>query len=858
MKKFFLFIGILLSFGILFSEITIPEGSGTSGDPYQITSLENLGWINSNPSSWNSYFVQLNDIDASETCSWDNGQGWSPIGNGSIKFTGYYDGQGHIISGLYINRNESYQGFFGWVKEGEVHDLGLVDVDITGGNARVGGLAGAASYNFNDAIIYGCFATGTVSGTGQQVGGLIGWDFRCQVTNCYADCEVSGSESIGGLIGLTTNNTYVRRSFSKGSVSGSIDIGGLIGSEYQAYTSDSYSMAEVFCGENYGGGLIGHLYYNNSINNCYALGHVSGDGQNKGGLIGANDYGTGTVNSSFWDITTSFMANSFGGTPKPDYQMKNINTFTNLSTIGLDNPWDFVGDPNNDVQDNDYWDMDSNKNDGYPFLSWQTFNSPPFVATALEDFSFDEDTTNSSINLNNVFDDVDLDYGDILTFSYSGNTNIGVSISNGIVTLTPAENWNGSETITFTATDNSGETASDEVVVTINPVNDAPTIILPDSLTFNEDTVFTNDFTYYVNDIDSENLTLTASGNTNINVEITGFNVTFTATENWSGTENITFTINDNYSRAIASDNMNIIVDPVNDAPFVANAISDFSFDEDTTNSSINLNNVFDDVDLDYGDILTFSYSGNTNIGVSISNGIVTLTPAENWNGSETITFTATDNSGETASDEVVVTINPVNDAPTISNFVPEESSISLSEAATISFEITAEDIDSDLIYGWEINNENQNNETNTLNYNFGENGIYNVKCIVSDGEYQIEQNWVITLEIVDNNDNSLIPEITELTGNYPNPFSLSGNSRGLGTTIKYNLSKSGFVKIDIFNIVGQKIKTLINSNLKKGKRSVVWTGKNSENRKVSAGIYFYRLSVDNEIYSIRKCILLK
>ncbi len=115
--------------------------------PYLIESLENLYWVSQNPSSWNSWFRQTADIDASETTTWNpNGfggyHGWSPIGNNSLSFNGYYNGNGHIINGLYINRPDmDYVGFIGKgnkpypsVEYKLVARLGLLDVNITGNN----------------------------------------------------------------------------------------------------------------------------------------------------------------------------------------------------------------------------------------------------------------------------------------------------------------------------------------------------------------------------------------------------------------------------------------------------------------------------------------------------------------------------------------------------------------------------------------------------------------------------------------------------------------------------------------------------------------------------------------------------
>jgi hypothetical protein len=105
--KYIIFIFALLS-SLAFSQIQ-PSGTGTSGDPYIINTLENLQWVSENSSAWSSYFLQTSNIDASSTGGWNSGAGWSPIGNGwDTAFFGSYNGGGHTISGLTIHRNGNY------------------------------------------------------------------------------------------------------------------------------------------------------------------------------------------------------------------------------------------------------------------------------------------------------------------------------------------------------------------------------------------------------------------------------------------------------------------------------------------------------------------------------------------------------------------------------------------------------------------------------------------------------------------------------------------------------------------------------------------------------------------------------
>jgi hypothetical protein len=108
---------------------------------------------------------------------------------------------------------------------------------------------------------------------------------------------------------------------------------------------------------------------------------------------------------------------------------------------------------------------------------------------------------------------------------------------------------------------------SGNFALTVNPVNDAPTIDLPESITFEEDEYLTEDFSPYLYDLDQDALTLSVSGNANVTVSIVEFEVTFGSIQDWNGTETLTFTVNDNQGRALAEDSVAVIVTPMNDAP---------------------------------------------------------------------------------------------------------------------------------------------------------------------------------------------------------------------------------------------------------------------------------------------------
>ena len=180
---------------------TAPSGSGSSGDPYQIESLNNLYWITQNPSSWGSYFEQTTNIDVSSSSSWDSGAGLSPIGNTSTKFTGNYNGMENTISNLTISRSSThYIGLFGYIDGATITTLILSNCDITG-NTEVGALVG---YSDNSSTITGGTSSGTVTGT-SRVGGLVGDNDGSSISMSYSSCTVSGGTA-GGLVGLSINN----------------------------------------------------------------------------------------------------------------------------------------------------------------------------------------------------------------------------------------------------------------------------------------------------------------------------------------------------------------------------------------------------------------------------------------------------------------------------------------------------------------------------------------------------------------------------------------------------------------------------------------------------------------------------
>ncbi len=138
-----------------------------------------------------------------------------------------------------------------------------------------------------------------------------------------------------------------------------------------------------------------------------------------------------------------------------------------------------------------------------------------------------------------------------------------------------------------------------------------------------------------------------------------------------------------------------------------------------------------------------------------------------------------------------------------------------------------------------------------TLHFNPIANVEYSDNVIITSNDPQQEQvviNVYGTGQGVSNDDENLIPQITELQGNYPNPFNPQ-------TAIKYAVKQDGNVSLKIFNLKGQLVKTLVNDDVKAGFHSIVWDGKNNFGTDVATGIYLYRL--ETKTYNQTKKMML-
>ena len=681
MKYLYLFLFTFISLSAIGQTATAPSaGSGKSDDPYLISTLGNLYWMaseNAEGGKWSQgkFFLQTNNIDASDTRNWTHK--WIPIGgrnnvipsdtsddqgtSSNYLFYGVYNGGGYAVDGLvYINtyNNNDLNGFFGMTGSGSVIlNLNITNISITTSSQKSGGLVG---YSYRTTI-YNCSSTGVIYSTNQSVGGLIGQIGGGAVKNSYTACTVTGSGSVGGLAGI--NQGSVSDCFSTGNVTGNTNssTGGLLG---QASNGDYYRS-----------------YTNSPVTTTQAP-------YNPGGFAGIIRASTAANSFCYWNLdnesdgynSTSNNNYTFDASGLTSSQLQDINNF--------DNSWDFVHTwafgsdgfpklvnlPKTWLGIDTDWKNPSNWSLGVAPSS-NTLSTPNkdivFIPSGLSNYP--SLTGNESAFIVKIADGARIDYNTYtITYSFlineeediliplstsettpedtpftftltgigvasattivSGPTKGTVSLSNNIATYTPTLNENGTDTFTYKLSNSNTATAT----ITINPVNDPP-VAVADTYTVLEDSGL-NSLNLVLNDTDIDTATstltltsVTTSGSGTVAINADNKSVDYTPANNFNGTETITYTVSD----GSLSDNtgvLTITVTPVNDPPV---AVADaYSVLEDSGLNSLNL--VLNDTDIDTATstltLISVTTSGSGTVAINADNKSVDYTPANNYN----------------------------------------------------------------------------------------------------------------------------------------------------------------------------------------------------------------------------------
>ena len=276
-------------------------GTGTSGDPWQIATAEQLNNVRT---QLGGEFIQTADIDLG-VAPWNTGNGWDPIGTTGSEFSGGFDGNGFTVDGLFINSTNMYVGLFG--RAGVDNDpavftnVFLTNVNVTGTGGLAGALLGLSVGVNGGAIVTNSGVVGGTVFSTQQAGGLVGaMSTTGEIRESFADVTVStgAGDWAGGLVGR--NLALVTDSYALGSVSGNDLVGGLVG-------------------RNQG-----------SITTSYSAGAVTATAAAVGGLVGQSI--GGTVAGSFYNSTTSGQTDVGKGEPKTTTEMTAASTFAGWNT----------------------------------------------------------------------------------------------------------------------------------------------------------------------------------------------------------------------------------------------------------------------------------------------------------------------------------------------------------------------------------------------------------------------------------------------------------------------------------------------------------------------------------------------
>ncbi len=398
-------------------------------------------------------------------------------------------------------------------------------------------------------------------------------------------------------------------------------------------------------------------------------------------VTGAITYGSnypnghsGTASTGLVDEAGAFTTSSnLGGNALEVYSVPMRATGTGTLTIATDPAED---SPTHDV-------LILGQNDSVPDAQIHYGSASIEVGSTFnavnDTFTANEDTQNNTINP--LANDTNVGSNtNTLTISAVGQTNHGgtVTISSDSKTLlyTPAANFSGAETFTYTAKNQNNETHVATITMNVADVNDPPianndTVSVPRNSSGNVINVLANDTT----GVDTgETLRVSAVGTGNhggtITIGANGANVIYTPAANFSGTETFTYTISDRAAGVSGALTAQGTV-TVTVSGLIANNDSgaSFTFDEDSGAHTLDVlaNDVADPQVPN--SVLTITTTGPTDHGgvvtITQNNTRLSYTPAANFQGTEKFTYTISDGQGHTATATVTMTINNVNDPPT-------------------------------------------------------------------------------------------------------------------------------------------------------------------------------------------------
>lgn len=342
---------------------------------------------------------------------------WTPIGNKSVALTGNFDGDGHSVSGIFINTTSSHNGLFGssegtvsnvtvknsWIQGGS-YTAGIVgynegaientdnEAAVVGTGECTGGVAGQTYYkSYNTySVITDVKNSGVISGQ-EKVGGIVGCARNVKMDGTVNTAPVSGKDFVAGNAGscggyeyiysnsgeLSCSSLYidcssVSNAKNTGTIEGKSYVAGILGAACRGTVEFAANTVKI-SGADYSAGIFGYSGYSTS-ENLYNLGKISG-GKYVGGIIGYNQEGVTSSAYSTAEIHGDSLAGllvgyNYNTTMKDYYYVK----YEGFEAFGQNNGGgSATAKTKAEMQSADFakllgddWIFDSAQNNGFP------------------------------------------------------------------------------------------------------------------------------------------------------------------------------------------------------------------------------------------------------------------------------------------------------------------------------------------------------------------------------------------------------------------------------------------------------------------------------------------------------------
>uniref|UniRef100_UPI0025CE13BE tandem-95 repeat protein n=1 Tax=uncultured Pseudacidovorax sp. TaxID=679313 RepID=UPI0025CE13BE len=370
--------------------------------------------------------------------------------------------------------------------------------------------------------------------------------------------------------------------------------------------------------------------------------------------------------------------------------------------------------------------------------------------------------------------------GDTLSYAKGSDPRSGSVVvgNDGRWTYTPNRDFNGSDSFTVVVSDGYGGTATSTVRLTVTPVNDAPTV--PDyAATTAEDTPVSGQVQGA--DVDGDRLTYSRASDPahgSVTVQADG-RWTYTPSQDFNGSDSFTVLVDDG-NGGQATSTVRLTVTPVNDAPTVPDYTA-------TTAEDTAVSDQVQGADVE-GDTLSYAKGSDPRSGSVVvgNDGRWTYTPNRDFNGSDSFTVVVSDGNGGTATSTVRLTVTPINDAPTVADYVATTA-----EDTSVLGKVQGSDVDGDALSYAKASDPRSGSVvvsadgrwTYTPNQDF--NGSDSFTVVVSDGNGGTATSTV-RLTVTPVNDAPTVPDYTVATAE---DTSVSGRVQGAdveGDTLSY------------------------------------------------------------------------